>query len=466
MHHSLLKPLKFVLRWGIAVGGIWWVVANMTIADHMLVLAGDNRPVLMQVLAVKVGPEAVYTVLDPLKKVPRDVARTQTVSRPDRKQVTVSDGGKTWEVELLGADFAHEDEQGRTPELRRLLVADSPTLPGRWISPSEVVGGYYLKVPNPRVETGIANMVRRANPWLLALSVSVFPITILVTSLRWKKLMEAVDINISFSKAFALNMVGLFYNTFIPAGSTGGDVLKAYYASRHTPHKVRAVMTVVVDRLIGLVVLIILGGIMALGFYLRADKTDPAARACLQVALASGVILLGLTVGLVVFANPRLRRATGLDFVLGRLPMQTQIVHAMETMAIYRKRPGLVLWAMMITVPVHLTVMVAAMIAGKAFGLPLSTGYYFVVVPVTVLVGAIPISPQGAGVMEYFAIKLTARQGATVAQAFALTMSIRLQQIFWNLVGGIFVATGHYRSQHKSEKDVEAELPSASSPSR
>lgn len=457
MRHPLLKPLKFVIRWGIAVGGIWWVVANMTIADHMLVLAGDNRPVQMQVLAVNDGADAVYTVLDPATRRAREVTREESVSRPDRKQVTISEGGKTRDAELLGADFADEGEQGGAPELRRLLVADSPTAPGRWISPSDVVGGYHLKVPNPRVEIGIANMVRRANPWLLALSVSVFPITILVTSIRWKELMRAVEIDIPLTRAFSLNMVGLFYNTFIPAGSTGGDVLKAYYASRHTEHKVRAVMSVVVDRIIGLVVLIILGGIMSLVFYLRADKTDPAGRACMQVAMASGMILVAMAAGLVVFANPRLRRASGLDFVLSRLPMQKQVGHALETMAIYRQRPGLVLWAMVITVPVHLTVMVAAMIAGKAFGLPLSTGYYFVVVPVTVLVGAIPISPQGAGVMEYFAIKLTARQGATVAQAFALTMSIRLQQIFWNLIGGIFVATGHYRPQHKCEDEPEAE---------
>ena len=135
----------------------------------------------------------------------------------------------------------------------------------------------------------------------------------------------------------------------------------------------------------------------------------------------------------------------------------------MESMAIYRQRPGLVLWAMLVTVPVHITVMLAAMLAGKALHLPLTTGYYFVIVPVIVLAGAIPISPQGAGVMELFAIPLTARQGATVAQAFALTMSIRLQQIFWNLIGGVFVVTGHYRPQPKSEDEADAEQPSAAS---
>jgi hypothetical protein len=60
--------------------------------------------------------------------------------------------------------------------------------------------------------------------------------------------------------------------------------------------------------------------------------------------------------------------------------------------------------------------------------------------------------------MEYFAIKLLEPQGVTVAQAFALTMSIRLTQIFWNLTGGFFVLRGGFHSPSKTEQNqVEME---------
>jgi uncharacterized membrane protein YbhN (UPF0104 family) len=71
---------------------------------------------------------------------------------------------------------------------------------------------------------------------------------------------------------------------------------------------------------------------------------------------------------------------------------------------------------------------------------------------VIVLAGAIPISPQGAGVMEAFAILLTRNQGVTVSQAFALTMSIRLVQILWNLVGGVFVLRGGFHAPTAGEQ--------------
>jgi len=178
------------------------------------------------------------------------------------------------------------------------------------------------------------------------------------------------------------------------------------------------------------------------------------------VAIGALVIIVGVVVGLVVFYTPLLRRITLLDFVLRKLPMQAQVQRAVETMEIYRRRPGLVLGTLILTFPVHMTVVFSAMCAGMAFGLPLTPGYYWVVVPVVVLAGSIPISPQGAGVMEFFAILLTRKQGCTVSQAFALTMSIRLVQILWNLAGGLFVFRGGYhapteKEQHELEDDSQ-----------
>jgi hypothetical protein len=92
------------------------------------------------------------------------------------------------------------------------------------------------------------------------------------------------------------------------------------------------------------------------------------------------------------------------------------------------------------------------MLAGMAFSLPIHPFYYWMAVPVIVLAGSIPISPQGAGVMEYFAIILFEPLGVSVGQAFAVTMSIRLTQIFWNLTGGYFVLRGGYHAPTQTEQ--------------
>ena len=125
------------------------------------------------------------------------------------------------------------------------------------------------------------------------------------------------------ARTFVLNMVGCFYSTFM-LGTTGGDVLKAYYASKQTPHRTEAVMSVLVDRAIGLLALIILGGamagLMALYLFFKVPApNDPVRWMCARVAGGALLICLGLGVGLFCFFQPRLRHLLGLDFFLSKL---------------------------------------------------------------------------------------------------------------------------------------------------
>lgn len=457
MTSRAVKGLRFAVRWGIALFGVYviffglrWgdhvIVNGVTWRDHALVLDGRNRPVEVEVRSSQDGR---YVVVDPRTGKERTVGSGELVSAPDQKSVMVRepDGGLR-KVELLGLDLT--GNVNRQPEVQRLLIA-GPDGRGVWVGPGQVEG-YELKVPHPEVEVGLRTMLAHANPWLIALAIAIFPATYVVTTIRWHALMEALDIHVTRTRAFVLNMVGAFYNTFMP-GSTGGDVVKAIYASRQTTHKTRAVICVLVDRVIGLVGLIIMGGTVAGLRWLATRATpDPATHACRNVALTCLAILVCMVVGGTLFFSARTRKRFGLEWVLRRLPKQDLVWKAMEAMAIFRQRPGLLVWSLLVTFPVHIAVVVSAMLCGMAFGLKLTPGYYFVVVPVVVLVGSLPVSPQGAGVMEFFAILLLARQGATLGQAFALTMSIRMVQVVWNLTGGVFVLKGGFHAPTEAER--------------
>lgn len=428
MNQRTKKWLKFTLRWGIAAAGIWYVFHNMWFRDHVLaMLEGSNRPVDVA-LAEPAGDNAeMFKVRHPDGTIVT-LNRDQILNRPVQNKETIrTRDGKS--VYILGLDLSGKDLR----QVNRLLVSDTLKGEGRWITPREVIGGYQPAVPRPRVEQGLVSMVRQADASYLWAAVFIFPITFLITSYRWNELLKALDIFIGQSRAFVLSMVGAFYNTFMP-GSTGGDLLKAYYVAKQTPHRTRAVLSVLIDRVIGLLALVILGGVMAAYQY--------HIPACRKVALGCAAILAGVIFTLFIYYNPLLRRITGLDFLLSRLPMQRQVQKAREAMEIYRRHPLVPLWALIVTFPVHITVTVSAMLAGMAFDLPLTPLYYWAAVPVIVLVGAIPISPQGAGVMEIFAVQLIKNQGGTLSHAVALTMSIRFVQIFWNLIGGIFVLRG------------------------
>jgi uncharacterized membrane protein YbhN (UPF0104 family) len=440
----------FIIRWSIAVAGIAWVVLQISWRDHVLAILAEQQPPQWVVLAEPAGEDSSsYVVLDPVHRQKLTLPRQAIVNPPDAKKVEVIEQGHKRQMYLLGLRLRGDINRG--PKVDELYVAESKNGPARFIS-HQTAPGYRLAVPHPRVEVGVLSLYEKASPRLLVLAVLIFPVTFLLTSWRWHMLLRPLEIILTLGRTFVLNMVGAFYNTFMP-GSTGGDVLKAYYASKHTVHRTRAVMSVFVDRVLGLLTLVIVGGAMAGVEYFRIGTVaDPTGRMCLKVALGSAAIIGGTAALLLVYYHPLLRRISGLAWLLDRMPMQKQVRNAMLVMDIYRRRPGLIFWAVVMTVPVHLTVAASAMLAGKAFGLPIGGSYYFVAVPVIVLAGSIPISPQGAGVMEYFAIKLTEKQGTTVSQAFALAMSIRLVQMLWNLTGGILVFRGGYHAPSEEER--------------
>ncbi len=450
----MMKHVKkwslFTLRWGIAVVGIWIVLQNITWRNSVMIAnPTTGRPTAVRLVGAWDESQATFRILDPFIKpgelVETDVPRTDLLVRPglDVDKAIIHLGpGQSETMEILALRVSAGEDRKHWP----VIVAPPRTIfdkvlglanssKATTIEFSQIEGFHPEPVPYPLVDESIGRIIAGANSLYLLLAVVVFPVTFILVSARWAMLLRVLGIQISNSRTFVLTMVGLFYNNFLP-GSTGGDLVKAAYAAKNTPKRTQVVLSVLIDRVIGLLALVILGGTMAA---LHWDIPQ-----CHKIAIGSAVILSMVAAGLIVFYVPVLRRGTGLNFILGRLPMQRQVRNAVEAMELYGTRPGLMLTALLMSLPVHMTCIVSAIFAGKAFGLPLAWQYYWVAVPVIVLSGALPGPPQGAGVMEFFAILLTKRQGCTVTHAVLLTMSIRLVQMFWNLTGGFFVFRGGY----------------------
>ena len=93
--------------------------------------------------------------------------------------------------------------------------------------------------------------LRDFNPLFLAIAFFVFFTSSLLGALQWNILLKAGGIELSFSRAFRLYFVGLFFNNFLPA-NVGGDAIKIYDVSRvgNDPYKVLAIT--LLDRVIGI----------------------------------------------------------------------------------------------------------------------------------------------------------------------------------------------------------------------
>lgn len=286
----------------------------------------------------------------------------------------------------------------------------------------------------PRLERGVVTTLRGARIGLLAGAMLLTGLIFPIQTLRWLILMRCRALDVQPVKAFRLQMVGAFFNFCMP-GMTGGDVVKAYYAAKGSGKRGAAVMSVVFDRLSGIFGLLLMAGCVGL---LRLE--DPLAQRITLVIWAG--FALGVLVSLVYFSR-RLRRALRIDRMVAKLPGDKFLSRVDEAALAYGNHKTALLMAVILSLPVHISLTVATSLAGYALGMELDLGLLVVVLPVVFFVGAVPITFLGVGTMEPVAVALLATgELATPNQIVGMLVLHRLFMIFFGLLGSLALLRG------------------------
>jgi uncharacterized protein (TIRG00374 family) len=96
----------------------------------------------------------------------------------------------------------------------------------------------------------------------LILSFILMGATIMTGVIRWQTVLKVHGLDMPLQRTTQISLIAHFFNSFL-LGSVGGDVLKAYYVARETHHKkTEAVVTVLVDRIIGMFSLLLFACVM------------------------------------------------------------------------------------------------------------------------------------------------------------------------------------------------------------
>ena len=250
-----------------------------------------------------------------------------------------------------------------------------------------------------------------------------------LTAWRWRLLLRAVDLTLSLARATRLTFIGAFFNTAIP-GATGGDVVKAYYAAKATGRPTRAVLSVFVDRISGLLGLAVLAGLVLL--------VAPGEAGYGPARLVVGVVLGVAFLGIGVLATPTLRRALGVGRLVKRLPFQTLLGEVRAALALYRDRPAALLVALATSVLNHAVASFTVWLLARALGIEgLGLGMALALVPVANLFAAIPLLPGGWGVGELAFAYLFGQVGIPATEAVGLSVVYRLGILAASLPGGV-----------------------------
>jgi hypothetical protein len=295
------------------------------------------------------------------------------------------------------------------------------------------------------------------NPWYFGLSLAIYIAGQALIGLRWWLLLRGQSVFIGLWMAVKLHFLGLFYNNIMPS-SIGGDLLRAWYVAKHTDRKLQAVLSVFVDRVLGLSAMTLIAVFCYLVF-LRGQQPGPAARNLesrisnpstllrtgLEFLARGGVWLLACTIVflclLLLTRSGRVMLAKTWRYVYVR--GSELLKGSKDAMIVYCHMPLTILAALSLTIFLQTLVITAFWLLGLNLKISAGARYYFVFFPIAWVVGTLPISIAGIGLLEGGIRELFTRfAGVGVEQALALALCQRFIWVLASLPGAVIHFTG------------------------
>ena len=282
----------------------------------------------------------------------------------------------------------------------------------------------------------LGRVVAMIRPAEGALSLLFMGATIFLGFLRWHRILRAHRIEVRLARVAEISLVSQFFNAFL-LGSTGGDLMKAYYVAGETSeHKAEAVGSVFVDRLLGLASMLAFAALMMvpnLPLLLRYKRLEVLALVAL--AMLAGLLLLGA----LSFRAGLSRLWPGARDWLRRLPKGESLERALEAVRRFGQERTLLLKAVGLSMLLNLACVLQIWALARGLGLEIPTRALLVLVPIIICIAALPITPSGLGVRENLYVWTLSVPAIAVPATAALTLSLLAFAgfLFWSLIGGL-----------------------------
>jgi glycosyltransferase 2 family protein len=297
---------------------------------------------------------------------------------------------------------------------------------------------------------------------LLAAAQALVVTGLTINYVRWYVLGHALGLDFSLRDALRLGSLGLLLNQVSP-GSIGGDLFKAVFIAREQPGKrTEAVASVLIDRVVGFYAMIL---VATAGYYAAAERMALSTTVHALGRTVAGLAIAGAVgIGLLMtpwFTGPRVRDQ------LARLPVVGgTLARLVEAAGAYRHHRGRLLAGVLMGCCTHTLFVLAFWYIGR--GLPVTApplAATFVVAPMSLAAGAIPLTPSGLGVAEAAVGQLYEAVGCPASDGYLVGLTYRVMTYVMAAVGAVYYLNARRtvtQVLHEAEElaDEGAELPS------
>jgi len=275
----------------------------------------------------------------------------------------------------------------------------------------------------------------------LAAAVAVTAVGVVLSAIRWQRVLAALDAPAGLPTLTAHYFAGLFVSNFLPS-TVGGDVLRITRLSAANGSRPTSFASIVIERLSGWVVLPV---ITLVGLVVDPGLRGLGTASRVAEAISIGTLLL-LGGVLVAASHPRVGGR------MGRSEGWRRFVAAVHLGLVrFRERPGASVEVLAAGFAYQLAVVAAAFLAAAALGLGVGWTAMLAFMPAVAIVQVLPITIGGLGVREGAFVLFLHPLGVATHSAVALGVLVYAVNLVASLAGAPAFAAGGGRREVSTE---------------
>jgi len=283
--------------------------------------------------------------------------------------------------------------------------------------------------------------LQKANIFWLIIGLGLLGLGRIITACRWKILLSAQEIYVPLKSLLVSLFVANFFNLFLPS-TIGGDAMRAYDISRNTAHLGTSVMTIVIERVMGLFALVMIAVLsLVITFYLGGNIWERYQISSL-VWPVFGLFILTL-IAMFTISYSHLAKVcicilnkTGLKKIEKMVQRGSEII---DTLELNRRYFGM---SLLLSLALQINVIVYTYIIALSLNLKISFLYFCLIVPLIFIILLIPFSINGIGIRES-AYLFFLGSFVLASETVALSWLLFLMTLVMGAIGGlVYVGRG------------------------
>jgi uncharacterized protein (TIRG00374 family) len=255
---------------------------------------------------------------------------------------------------------------------------------------------------------------------------------IAVGAVKWQILLNAQGISVPLGSLLSFTFVGLFFGNFLPT-NVGGDLVRGYDLARHTQLPAETAISVLVDRMMGLIAFVFVAVVMALLVVYSEGQV-----ALWEVAAIAALVLLALCGVFAIMLSDRLRaqmrRLFGISFLSRLVPLYDRLSTALSA---YRRSYAALAVCFCISILVLTIGSVVNYLISLSLGGGISLLHIFLFTPLITFVLLIPISLGGIGLNQSAYVFFFNLVGVPEQRSLAISLIMQAIIIISSLPGGV-----------------------------